>query len=84
MAMDNTFDGTALETIELLEARLKRIEYAVCGHANEATISSSENATKRLANLEHSLHQLASKSRVIQDLLRLREYFQLPWLEGSL
>lgn len=72
--MDNSFDKTALETIDLLEARLKRIEYAVCGHVDEATISRGDNAAKRLADLEHSLHQLASKSRVIQDLLRLREF----------
>ncbi|KAG0645155.1 hypothetical protein D0Z07_9244 [Hyphodiscus hymeniophilus] len=69
--MDNTFDITALETIDLLETRLKRIEYAVCGHVDKATIHNNENATKKLAELEHSLHQLASKSRVIQDLLRL-------------
>jgi chromosome segregation ATPase len=72
MAMDNTFDKTALETIDLLEARLKRIEYAICGHVNPATISSDENASKRLAELEHSLHTLASKSKVIQELLKLR------------
>jgi hypothetical protein len=72
--MDNSFDKTALETIDLLEARLRRIEYAVCGHIDEATLlSNKENAAKRLADLEHSLHQLASKSRVIQDLLKLRE-----------
>ena len=82
MAMDNTFDKTALETIDLLEARLKRIEYAVCGHVHEATISKSkeENAAKRLGELEHSLHQLALKSRVIQDLLKLREYWYLRQL----
>jgi hypothetical protein len=76
MAMDNTFDKTALETIDLLEARLKRIEYAVCGHIDEATISNNreENAAKRLGKLEHSLHQLAMKSRVVQDLLKLREF----------
>jgi hypothetical protein len=74
MAMDNTFDKTALETIDLLEARLKRIEYAVCGHVDEATLSAKEeNAAKRVVELEHSLHQLASKSRVIQDLLKLCE-----------
>jgi hypothetical protein len=74
MAMDNTFDKTALETIDLLEARLKRIEYAVCGHVDEATVSGrEENAVKRMRELEHSLHQLASKSRAIQDLLKLRE-----------
>ena len=74
--MDNTFDKTALETIDLLEARLKRIEYAVCGHVDEATISNGEenNAAKRLGELEHSLHQLAMRSRVVQDLLQLRGF----------
>jgi hypothetical protein len=72
--MDNTFDKTAVETIDLLEARLKRIEYAVCGHVGDTGIPSNKpSASKRLADLEHSLHQLASKSRVVQDLLRLRE-----------
>lgn len=70
--MENTFDKTAIETINLLEARLRRIEYAVCGQVDEASISSDKgSATQRLQNLEHSLHQLASKSRVVQDLLRL-------------
>lgn len=77
--MDNTFDKTAVETIDLLEARLKRIEYAVCGHVGDAGIPSNKpSASKRLADLEHSLHQLASKSRVVQDLLRLRES---PWVD---
>jgi len=71
--MDNTFDETATETIGLLEARLRRIEYAVCGHVDQAIPGNKTSATQRLADLEHSLHQLALKSRVIQDLLRLRE-----------
>ena len=72
--MDNTFDATAVETIELLEARLRRIEYAVGG--NQGGVVESEGntpAAKRLANLEYSLHQLALKSTIIQDLLRLRK-----------
>jgi len=73
--MENTFDKTAVETIDLLEARLRRIEYAICGEVDEAAISSNkQSASKRLAELEHALHQLASKSRVVQDLLKLREY----------
>ncbi|KAH6675125.1 hypothetical protein B0J14DRAFT_29477 [Halenospora varia] len=74
--MDNTFDKTALETIDLLEARLKRIEYAVCGHVETAAVEGQKNsAIKRLASLEHSLHQLASRSRVVQDLLKLHSGF---------
>ncbi|KAE9365378.1 hypothetical protein N431DRAFT_387594 [Stipitochalara longipes BDJ] len=70
--MENTFDKMAVETIDLLEARLRRIEYAVCGQVDESALSSNKTtATQRLAALEHSLHQLASKSRVVQDLLRL-------------
>ncbi|PMD63310.1 uncharacterized protein K444DRAFT_641561 [Hyaloscypha bicolor E] len=70
--MENTFDKTAVETIDLLEARLRRIEYAVCGQVNESTLSGNKtSAARRLAALEYSLHQLASKSRVVQELLRL-------------
>lgn len=74
--MDHPFDKTAVETIDLLEARLKRIEYAICGHLDSTAVSNAEDsAYKRLGDLEHSLHQLASKSKVVQDLLRLRELF---------
>jgi hypothetical protein len=72
--MDDTFDKTAAESIDLLEARLRRIEYAVCGQTDIAEANTKVSAMKRLAQLEHSLHQLASKSQVVQDLLRLREY----------
>lgn len=69
--MDNTFDKTAVETIDLQESRLRRIEYAVgSGHAD---VEPEISAAKRLENLEHALHQLASKSSVVQDLLRLRK-----------
>ena len=78
MKMENTFDKTAVETIDLLEARLRRIEYAICGEVDEDTISTNnQSASKRLAELEHALHQLASKSRVVQDLLKLREYLRM-------
>lgn len=74
--MDNTFDKIAVETIDLLEARLRRIEFAVRGHIDQATIANTEeSAYKRLADLEHSLHQLASKSKAIQDLLRLHSRY---------
>lgn len=80
--MDNTFDKTASETIDLLEARLRRIEHAVCGHIDTTSITTSDvhiSAYERLAELEHILNGLASKSRVIQDLLKLRESFLVEW-----
>jgi hypothetical protein len=84
-SMDTTFDNTATETIDLLEARLRRIEYALNGQTGEATATTTpstgpttatndatEPVSKRLADLEQILHQMTSRSRVIQDLLTLR------------
>ncbi|EPE36928.1 hypothetical protein GLAREA_09091 [Glarea lozoyensis ATCC 20868] len=74
--MENTFDKTALETIDLLEARLKRIEYAVCGHIDQSALpSQKQTAVQRMGELEHSLHQIASKSSTIQDLLKLHSRY---------
>jgi len=73
MAVDELSDNTASQTIALLEARLRRIEYAIRGDNEEITTTSTEtSATQRLAALEKSLHNLASKSRVVQELLKLR------------
>lgn len=73
--MNNTFDKTAIETIDLLEARLRRIEFATCGQVKDAPVGNGQpSAMQRLGKLESSLHQLASKSRVVQDLLRLRTF----------
>jgi hypothetical protein len=72
--MDNSFDHAAIQTLDLLEARLRRIEYAIGAQLNKTSTNSDEySVTQRLARLENSLHQLASKSKVIQDLLRLRQ-----------
>jgi hypothetical protein len=72
--MNNSFDETAVETIDLLEARLRRIEFAVCGQVKDAPARDGQFSTvQRLRKLESSLHQLASKSKVVQDLLRLRK-----------
>ncbi|PVH86714.1 hypothetical protein DL98DRAFT_450050 [Cadophora sp. DSE1049] len=81
--MEHTFDQTATETIDLLEARLRRIEFTISGQVESTSTSSNATpATQRLASLEHSFHQLASKSRVIQELLQLHskhpDLFQAP------
>jgi hypothetical protein len=70
--MEQTFDKTAIETIDLLESRLQRIEYAT-GDTTSLNTTNKDTAAKRVADLEYSLHQLASKSRVLQDILRLRQ-----------
>jgi hypothetical protein len=72
--MENSFDKTAIETIDLLEARLRRIEFALGDQPSEVSESNNKVPTaKRLADIEHCLHQIASKSRAVQELLTLRE-----------
>lgn len=73
--MENSFDKTATETINLLEARLRRIEYVVHGHehSNFDPEDETKSAATRLENLERALHDLTVKSKVIKDLLQLRK-----------
>lgn len=80
ITMDSTFDNTATETIDLLEARLCRIEYAVSGQVRGPLVADGKPPVEqRLASLERALHQLAAKSRVIQDLLRIRRCSLYTW-----
>ncbi|CAL3973044.1 unnamed protein product [Diplocarpon coronariae] len=81
--MEHTFDKIAMETLDLLEARLHRIEFAFSGQMEDASRATDAlPASQRLARLEHSLHQLASKSRAIHELLQLYskhpDLFQSP------
>ncbi|KAK2624100.1 hypothetical protein QTJ16_006734 [Diplocarpon rosae] len=81
--MEHTFDKIATETIDLLEARLHRLEFAFSGQTEGASSASNEfTVTQRLASLEHSLHQLTLKSRAVQELLKLHskhpDLFQSP------
>lgn len=72
--MANPSDGVAIETMNLLDVRLKRIEYVVKGRVDSEIPPNTEASVyERLQSLEHVLFQLSSKSRVIHDLLRLCE-----------
>lgn len=78
--MDQTPNDVSSETIKLLEARLRRIEHAVCGDiGRDALVSDKATVSSRLADLERSLHQLSAKSKVAQDLLKLRTLAQAIW-----
>ena len=73
-------DKTAIATIELLEHRLRRIEYILSGDEEAPNVLQQAAAqgkecsiNVRISKLEDALSNLSSKSRVIQDLLRLCE-----------
>lgn len=73
--MDKASDDTAGLTLDLLEGRLRNIEYAINGHFDGATSSlEQKSAAQRLSDLENALDRLATKSKVVQDLLKLRKF----------
>jgi len=84
--MEYSLDRTTTSIIEQLEARLRRIEYVTSGHL-DGTILKNDNqsASMRLRGLEQELGQLVSKSRVVQDILKLYarhpDFFHIlePW-----
>jgi hypothetical protein len=72
--MSLSLDNNASDTIELLEARLQRVRYVIAGHNSECIVKEGRKpAYSRLEDLEHGLDQLIAKSKVIQDLLKLRK-----------
>jgi len=73
---EKDMDETAALTLGLLETRLRTIEYAIYGHLEGLANSSTQNqksAAERLRDLESALDQLTTKSKVVQDLLKLRK-----------
>ena len=69
---------TALETVELLEFRLRRIEFLLTGSdegqeqlQKVAAQGRNHGLSARLASLENNLARLSSKSAVVRDLLTL-------------
>lgn len=78
--MTDSTDDVALETIELLEARLRRIQYIVTGNGDsEELVAHTPNGGLteqtvgvRLTQLEHDFHRLCQRSKTVQEILRLR------------
>ena len=69
--MDNTLDNTTLATIELLEARLLRLEHIVYGPAGNPDAIPESSATSTMRALERRFQALVSRSRAYQDLLKI-------------
>jgi len=65
-----------VHTLGLLEWRLRRIEFVLNGGLSEKEQPAKEpNVLSRIKRLEQSLHQLASKSDTVRDLLNLQSRF---------
>ncbi|EFR01432.1 hypothetical protein MGYG_04439 [Nannizzia gypsea CBS 118893] len=82
--------STAADTIELLETRLRRIEFLLTGQTNwagepeqasEPPASVRETVSARLAELEHGLRRLSVRVPAVQDVLKL--YSRYPDLFQS-
>jgi hypothetical protein len=73
-----TLEEVTLQTLNLLEWRLKRLEFVLNG--GDATFDESKHASgavavvPRIQKLEQSLRRLANKSDVASDLLKLRTF----------
>lgn len=71
----NGMGKAAAVTLDLLESRLRAIEYALYGHLveNSSNESKEKSAATRLKELELGLEHYTAKTKAIQDLLVLRE-----------
>ncbi|KAL8751087.1 MAG: hypothetical protein Q9199_006653 [Rusavskia elegans] len=72
----------AMDSIENLEARLRRLEYYLSGSDDaqpplEAAVSKGRDHTvmARLSTLEHTLHDMSERSSVVHDLLQIQHAY---------
>lgn len=79
MASSVVVQELLINTLNLLEWRLRRMEFALNGTVNNAqtpkqeqALSSASTIIARVRKLEHSLQQIALKSDVVSDLIKLR------------
>ncbi|PFH59536.1 hypothetical protein XA68_12203 [Ophiocordyceps unilateralis] len=80
--MDRPLDQTTLSTIDLLEARLLRVEHVLCGASASPTLVRHESVTRRMADLERRFSSMLSRIRVYADLLKIYklhpDFFHAP------
>ncbi|KAK4169768.1 hypothetical protein QBC43DRAFT_197919 [Cladorrhinum sp. PSN259] len=69
--MEETLDKTSLTTIELLEARLLRIEHILYGPTTPPSQPPPDSAITSLAELEHRFNVLVRHFRVYAEILKI-------------
>ena len=68
---------TTLSNIDMLTARLQRIEFLLMGHTELQHLEKKwnddqiESAVERMSGLEDELQKLSSQSKVVHDILNL-------------
>lgn len=79
MASSAELQELLVDTLNLLEWRLGRLEFVLNGTVNndqtqkqEQGLSSASTVIARVRKLEHSLQQIAVQSNVVSDLIKLR------------
>lgn len=77
MASPAEIQELLIDTLNLLEWRLRRLEFALTGNidnerSKEQAPSTETPVLARVKKLEHSLQQLSIKSDVVSDLIKLR------------
>lgn len=88
MALES--DAVAGATIELLEARLRRLTYLLTGATDwtgvpttpEKPASLDESVSRRLARLESELERLSRGVPAVRDVLQIRMYPMLRCLHA--
>jgi hypothetical protein len=79
-------EAVAGATIELLEARLRRLSYLLSGGTDwtgvpstpEKPTSLDETVSRRLARLERELEKLSRNVPAVRDVIQLRKYNRIP------
>ena len=75
----------ALATLDLLEIRLRRLEFAITGKTRlspqNPPSKHEQTIAQRMSSLERGLEQLAKNSSVVSDLLQLRRKILFPWYD---
>ncbi|KAI9758767.1 MAG: hypothetical protein M4579_002870 [Chaenotheca gracillima] len=75
-----TADAVAIETLSLLESRLRRLEFVVTGaaepiHEPAEGRRKEDSIAARLEGVEHAYNKLAMESDLVQEVLQLQSQF---------
>ncbi len=70
--MEADVDAVSIQTLDLLEDRLRRVEFAITGGISQSEHRGEGSVVERLQALETSLSTLATKSPTVSEIMHLR------------